>query len=613
MQPPLRDNPHYKSAQKAKRRIAVFCTAIMAAIAGPVAEDIITDYNDDIDRARVEAANLSAGFEEQLRGKLDGIRAEMKFLKRRIETEGPLVDLARWKSEIPEFVNPIVNAMTVDAGGRLVASSVAAKPLSFADRDFFQAHRDNPDSGLLLGPPHIGRIVGRHVITASMRLDTDGRRFAGVLVFSLDPALLTTLHQWVNPGKTAAINVLGLDGTILARYTPATGFDSSRIGVKVQGLPAMIERRAADAGEYTRPSPVDGVTRLHHWRKVAGYPLIVTVGLGKAEMLANTNSQTAIVIGLAIAALSLPLIMMLRLNREISRRAEQAIALDKEAERVREINAQLSVAQYQAEEANRAKSHFLANMSHELRTPLNAILGFSEIIRDKLFDKDVERYAHFAKDIHESGAHLLNIVNDVLDLSKIEAGRLELHEEEAEVRAIMQESLSTVEPSALAQGLSLVSNPPDSGVSIYGDKTKLKRIVINLLSNAIKFTPAGGSIAFSADADDRGLTLKIEDTGIGMSAEDIRQAVEPFRQVDNGFSRRFEGTGLGLPLAIQLTERHSGTLTIKSSSGLGTAIIVWFPPSRINQNGAAGSNGLRGVLPNSANTPDVSKDSVPSA
>jgi two-component system, cell cycle sensor histidine kinase PleC len=462
MQPPPIDNPHYKAGQKTKRRIAFFCSAIMAAIGGLVTEDIISDYNDAIERTRIEAANLSAGAEEQVRGKLDSVKAAMKFIKHRIETEGAPVGLEHWNSQVPEYADSIVKVKAVDAAGGLLASPVerAAKPLSFANRDYFKEHRENSDLGFLLGPPHIGKKTGRHIITASMRLETKDRGFAGVLVFSLDLALLTTLHQRVNPGKTAAINLLLLDGTILARYTPALGLDASRIGVKIQGLPAMIEKRVSDTGEYTRPSPIDGVTRFHHWRKVQGYPLIVTVGLGRAEMLAATNFQTGIVIGIAIAALSLPLIMMLMLKREISRRTEQAIALDKEAERVREVNTKLTVAQRQAEEANRAKSLFLANMSHELRTPLNAILGFSEMIRDKLFDKDVDRYARFAEDIHQSGAHLLDIVNDILDLSKIEAGKLELHEEEVEVRAIMQECSAAVERRALMGGIFFSNTPP---------------------------------------------------------------------------------------------------------------------------------------------------------
>jgi two-component system, cell cycle sensor histidine kinase PleC len=587
-----------------KRRIAAFSVAIMVAICLLVVEAVVSNRNAALDRARVEAANLSAGFEEQIRGTLDGIKGAMEFLKRRIEAEGPTFNLAQWKSQIPELVSPTINILMIDADGKLVASSIdsAPNPNSYSDREYFQAHRDNPDLGFFLGPPHIGRIAQRLVISATRRLETKDGHFAGVLVFSIDPELLTTLHQKVNPGKTAAINLVRTDGTTLARYTPALGLDRSRIGVKLQGLPEIIEKRAGDSGEYTRPSPVDGTPRLHHWRKVQGYPLIVIVGLGEPEVFAAANHQARIVIGLGIAALCLPLIMMIILNREISRRVDNAIALDNESGKVRKehrallaiteelakeriklhkTNTELNLARRLSEEANQAKTAFLANMSHELRTPLNAILGFSEIIRDKLLGEDAGRYASYAADIHRSGAHLLNIVNDILDITKIEAGKLDLREEKVKVKTVIEESLVAVATQAATGGIELTGAVPDIGASILGDGTKLKQIVINLLSNAIKFTPRGGSVEVIAAPEKDGLSLTIRDTGIGMSGDEIRDALELFRQVDNSLSRRFEGTGLGLPLAVQLAELHGGTLTVESSPGMGTTVVVRFPARRI--------------------------------
>jgi two-component system, cell cycle sensor histidine kinase PleC len=223
----------------------------------------------------------------------------------------------------------------------------------------------------------------------------------------------------------------------------------------------------------------------------------VAVGRGEAEALAAANHQARNVIGLGGVALSLPLIMMLMLNREISRRVQHAIALDKETEKVREINAKLVL-------ASQAKSAFLANMSHELRTPLNAILGFSEIIRDKLFGKDIDRYACYADDIHQSGAHLLDIVNDVLDVSKIEAGKFELREEKLKVHTAIQECLLVVKQQAACGGIYLTESPPDIEASFFGDGTKLKQIIINLLSNAIKFTPPGGAAGITAAPDEDG-------------------------------------------------------------------------------------------------------------
>ena len=211
-------------------------------------------------------------------------------------------------------------------------------------------------------------------------------------------------------------------------------------------------------------------------------------------------------------------------------------------------------------------------------------------MRDEFSGKDRARYAGFAGDIHQSGAHLLNIVNDVLDVSKIEAGKFELREEEVKVHTLIQESLLAVEQQAACHGISLTGPAPDNGASIFGDKTKLKQIILNLLSNAIKFTPEGGSAGISAAANEGGgISLMIRDTGIGMSREEIRVALELFRQVDNSHSRRFEGTGLGLPLAVRLTELHGGTLIIESTPGKGTTVTVRFPAHRIiwDQDGAS--------------------------
>ncbi len=295
--------------------------------------------------------------------------------------------------------------------------------------------------------------------------------------------------------------------------------------------------------------------------------------------------------------------MMFMLNREICPRVEHAVALDRESEKVhieraallaitdelakeriklRRSNRELVLARRRAEEANRAKSVFLANMSHELRTPLNAVLGFSEIIRDRLFGNDAARYAEYAADIHRSGSHLLNIVNDILDVTRIEAGKFELREEEIELAALFEESMLAVEPQAAKGGISLKCSIPDSGTAVHGDKTKLKQIIINLLSNAIKFTPSGGSVELAARADtDGGLTVTVCDTGIGMASHEIKDAVQLFGQVDKGISRRYEGAGLGLPLAIQLTELHGGTLTVESAPGRGTTVTVRFPAERV--------------------------------
>ena len=405
-------------------------------------------------------------------------------------------------------------------------------------------------------------------------------------------------------GEDAAVNLIRSDGVRLARFTAAGGFDPVTQWAKEVPPAILGAAQTASDGAYSSDAASDGVARLYRWRKVHDYPLIVAVGLGRGEVLAPANRQARIVIGLGIAALSLPLIMMAMLSREISSRVESAIALDQESENVRKehtallsiseelakerlklrrMNVELVQEKRRAEEANQAKSIFLANMSHELRTPLNAILGFSEIIRDKLLGKDVDRYAAYAADIHRSGAHLLGIVNDILDITRIEAGKLELREERVTATALIHRCMITLKELAASGGVELEGPAHDLGVSIYGDKTKLKQILINLVSNAIKFTPPGGRVEIGAEAepDGNGLRFWVRDTGLGMTGEEIRQALELFRQVDNSLSRRFEGAGLGLPLAVKLTELHGGRLEVRSAPRRGTTVSVYLPASRI--------------------------------
>ncbi|MGO9472487.1 MAG: ATP-binding protein [Rhodomicrobium sp.] len=601
------ENFRQKSGRLLKRRIAAFAAAIMAAICALVSEAVLNEREAALEQAQGEAANLSAGLAEQVHSTLNGVAGAMEFLKDRIETDGPAFDLSAWKTRVPELLSPAVHIVIIDAEGKVRASTLKhdSEPVSVSEREYFVAHRSDPHLGFFIGKPLTGKISKRLNIPATRRLATQDGQFAGVLAFSLDPELLTALHRKVHLGRTAAMNIVRNDGIIIARYTQAGGLDRASIGRHAASFEAL-HAGTAESGAYSGPSSIDGVTRLNHWRKVPGYPLYAIAGLGEAEALAASGYRARIIIGLGIAALSLPLIMMFMLSREISRRVEHAVALDKESEKVhlehaallaiteeltreriklRKSNKDLALARRRAEEANRAKSTFLANMSHELRTPLNAVLGFSEIIRDRLFGNDAARYADYAADIHRSGAHLLNIVNDILDVTRIEAGKFELREEKAMLSEVLEEASLAIEQQAVKGGISLNRSVPASGAAISGDKTKLTQIVINLLSNAIKFTPSGGSVSLTAGPDDEGgLTVTVRDTGIGMASHEIRDAMELFRQVDSSLARRYEGTGLGLPLAIQLTELHGGTLTVDSAPGRGTLVTVHLPKERIAWN-----------------------------
>jgi signal transduction histidine kinase len=250
---------------------------------------------------------------------------------------------------------------------------------------------------------------------------------------------------------------------------------------------------------------------------------------------------------------------------------------------LKRIEDMLRKAAEEAEAASRAKTEFLANMSHELRTPLNAIIGFAEIIADDVLGPGAgQRYKAYARDICASGMHLLDVINQVLDMSKIEAGRFELREEPIDIAELSAKALRLVEPMAREAGVAVTLNVPPELPPVTADGRGIRQILLNLLSNAIKFTPAGGTVGLGALIDDRGdMVIAVSDTGIGMAQEDIPTALAPFGQIGGPMTRERTGTGLGLPIVKATAELHGGSIAIESSPGAGTTVRVRLPAARL--------------------------------
>jgi signal transduction histidine kinase len=270
-----------------------------------------------------------------------------------------------------------------------------------------------------------------------------------------------------------------------------------------------------------------------------------------------------------------------RAQGEALRMRKHIAELEAAQQALKNTTADLSVALVAAGQANQAKSAFLASMSHELRTPLNAVIGFSETMHMEMFGPLQAKYRDYANDIRESGSHLLALINDILDLTRLDAGQSELHEEDFDLAAVVAESLHMVEGQAATARITVSADIAPDLPLLRADRRRIKQILLNLLANALKFTAENGRVSVTGQLTAKGLALAVMDTGIGIAKEDIPRALERFGQVDYSLARKYEGSGLGLPLSKQFAELHGGDLVLDSVVDAGTTVTVTLPRERL--------------------------------
>jgi signal transduction histidine kinase len=311
------------------------------------------------------------------------------------------------------------------------------------------------------------------------------------------------------------------------------------------------------------------------------YAAPITEAVLAPGSLAVAVATTALlIVGIGFATAVIDRHLEGRAIKEAQRLRAHIVELEATKQKLEQTSANLATALEAADAGNRAKSSFLAAMSHELRTPLNAIIGFSSIIQGETFGQlGHPNYRAYVDDIHRSGRSLLSLINNILDLSHLDGGGLTLSEDDFDLSAVVTRLVATLDQQAQNGGVRIANTMPRRLLA-HADPVRIQQALLNVMSNAIKFTPPGGTITLAALTTADGLTLTVTDTGIGMSDEDLSTALAPFGQVDGRLSRKYEGAGLGLPLAKQLIELHGGTLAIKSTPASGTSVTLTLPASR---------------------------------
>ncbi|MGH7033695.1 MAG: sensor histidine kinase [Stellaceae bacterium] len=570
--------------------IAAVVIAVIVSMWAAVAISITQSRDTALKDMDATATNLAFAFDEEVTHTLDNVAGTIDAVANRMRAQAPNMDLYAWSRQFPIVAGPIVAVGIAAPNGMLVAETTAPRTqhVDVGQKAYFRVPLDRGFTGLFIGNPVKSWIGDRMLIPVSQRVATHGGRTLGVLIFLVSPAKLTRLYQSIDLGENGRITLVGMHGKVLSRFGKHSpdGLEGAGETAPDGTNPDFVAENSH--GSFVAEDARDRVKRLFSYRRGADYPLVVSVGVDYEAGLAVARAHAMTISALAAVATILLAGLAFYLIREIGGRARRDIELAAERSKLhaanlelQSANAELSASKQAAEVASEAKSLFLANMSHELRTPLNAIIGFSQLIRDGAMGPGKPLYADYARDIFGAGEHLLEIINNLLDISKIEAGKTEIRDEVIDLGELLGESLAAVRIQAQRKKLALVLDMPPGIPRLRGDALRLRQVLINLLSNAVKFAESGAITVTAACDAAYGLTVMVIDTGIGMSEDEIAVALEPFGQVENAITKRHEGTGLGLSIARRLVELHGGGLSIASVKGQGTAVSIRFPSERL--------------------------------
>ncbi|GAB4170972.1 MAG: hypothetical protein OHK0024_07080 [Thalassobaculales bacterium] len=467
----------------------------------------------------------------------------------------------------------------IDVNGDVVsAGSARSGPLvNLADREYFHFHASDPSPRIRIGRPVVSRPDMRVRFSVTRRLNDSQGNFAGVIAGRIDPEFFSAFFAKTGMDLVA---LLLDDGTLIARR-PAIDL------LAAPPLPAdsrlMRMARTTVRASYVATSPVDGKTRAVAVHRLPELGAIVSVGLDEQTFLAGWRREHDVVVAfLLLLTLTLGSVSY-ALRRRLDEHQRSAMA-DASAREAAESEAALARRRRQeAEAASRHASDFLAQMSHELRTPLNAIIGFAQMITGRMFGEiGNPRYEGYAQDILFSADHLLRVINNVLDLSRVKAGRWVMDDRPVAIGALLAQTMRLAQVDAGQRGVTVTIDVQPADVTVRGDDRSLLQASLNLLTNAIKYAGPDRAVSVTARlAPDGGLVIAVADRGRGMTRQDAARVLEPFGAGGDAMDRRPHDTGLGLPLARIFAEMHGGRIEIDSVLGRGTTVRLVLPPERV--------------------------------
>jgi two-component system, NarL family, sensor histidine kinase BarA len=537
--------------------IAAFASFMIAVLWGATTYKIELERTLEVEAINRENSNLARAFDEHTTRTLKSVDQAVLFLKFQYEKLGASLDIADYVRE-GMIISQIFNQLgVIDQDGQYILSNLPDfKKVYLGDREHFKVHVEKDSRELFVSKPVLGRASAKWSIQLTRRINRADGTFGGVVVVSLDPYYFSSFYSDVDLGKRGLVSLIGLDGVIRARRSG----DNRAVGQDVSDGPLFQLFQARTHGSTVFRSPVDNVERFASYRVLKDYPFAVVVGVAQDEALEEFRARQwqyyafAIAVTASILAFSgLMIALVLRLERTAAR---------------------LRAAGTKAESANRMKSEFLASMSHELRTPLNGILGYAEFLRD---DTTQPEHKESASTILASGRHLLDVVNSILDLAKIEAGHMALSIQEEALMPMIEGVVALHRPVAEQKKLELqLLAAPDLPTTIRCDRTRLVQILNNLLHNAVKFTDAG-EIVVGVTQGEEHLRFEVRDTGCGIDPKDLDLIFERFQQADRFMTRRHGGTGLGLALAKELVAMMGGDIGVESAPGVGTSVFFRLP------------------------------------